>query len=476
MTAYHSSHQNLFKMKSMLFKIFVAALLPASLFVQACYHHSDIVSIPEINGSLDSVRVQEETGAVTIRTATAFSGNNLSYSLEPALTGVSIHAGTGDITINTHTAVRQVKTSITVHATNSAGSATQSFHLTVGPQLGVAIPFEYLRQKSDTEVSGIFNDMFSKNMVYVRCDLRWRLIEATKGTFVFNDFGRLARLAEQAGLKVIWILNSGPERARLPGVNASGPTNAGDYARFAEAAARYFTSNGLNVHHWEIWNEPNLPTFWDTNFLKDPAQLNSSAVYLADMHIAAYNAIKAVDPAATVITAGLSSVPATERKSSNNNVYVNPTDWLTAMYSVPGFSNTVDAIGIHPYVHPLSVLGTQGWNGVKMMRVSMHNFLVSKGHGDKKVWMTEFGAPTKGERNPVSEETQRDYLVDLFDLAAGTTWAGPIIWYTWFDLGASGQGGANNAENWFGAHGDVNSGYAPKPVVEIMKSIKRGQN
>lgn len=439
------------------------------------------VTPPTIQGSLGILRVQELTGNVSVQTASTFIGEGLTYSLSTTLEGVTINSTNGVVMINTNIVGRRKESIISILASNSVGSVNQNLKLTVGPQLGVSMPYDYLRYKSENQLSALYNSMFEKNIVFMRCDLHWKGVEGTKGTYIWdspqtsNNYARIARLAEASGLKVIWILHVSPTWAKLSGVNGGGPATAADFGKFAGEAARYFTSNGFNVRHWEIWNEPNLPSFWDTNFLKTSTQLNSSAIYLAEMHIAAYNAIKSIDPSSTVITGGLSSVPATVRNSSNSKVYVNPTDWLTAMYSVAGFANAVDAIGIHPYVHPLSVAGTQTENGVRMMRQDMRNLLVGKGHGNKKVWITEFGAPTDGTVwNKVSEDTQRNYLRDLFDFEAGTTWGGPLIWYTWFDMGAAGYGGVNESENWFGAFRPENTGYVPKPVAEVIESIKRG--
>ena len=68
-------------------------------------------------------------GARTVSTQAGFAGEGLGYALEAAPAGATIDAGTGLVTIPTGTALEAA--TVTVRATNAAGSAVQSFAVTV---------------------------------------------------------------------------------------------------------------------------------------------------------------------------------------------------------------------------------------------------------------------------------------------------------------------------------------------------------
>ena len=98
---------------------------------------------------------------------------------------------------------------------------------------------------------------------FVRNDLDWASVERTPGVydFVTPGFDALVEAADREGLHILLILDYGNP--------VYGPHQAvvGDEARQAfasysgAAAARY----GGRGHRWEIWNEPNMPQFWDAS-------------------------------------------------------------------------------------------------------------------------------------------------------------------------------------------------------------------
>ena len=95
------------------FRVTVAAALPAPVAV----------------GTLPAVVWPLGAGARTVSTQAGFAGEGLGYALEAAPAGATIDAGTGLVTIPTGTALEAA--TVTVRATNAAGSAVQSFAVTV---------------------------------------------------------------------------------------------------------------------------------------------------------------------------------------------------------------------------------------------------------------------------------------------------------------------------------------------------------
>src|SRR5207248_909512 len=96
------------------------------------------------------------------------------------------------------------------------------------------------------------------------------------------------------------------------------PTNLNDYASFVHVAAAHFAAHG--VHAYEIWNEPNLASFWEPT--PDP-------VRYTQMLKLAYPAIKSADPTATVVTGGLSPGGSYGAVTST---YTNEVTFLEQMY------------------------------------------------------------------------------------------------------------------------------------------------
>ena len=101
------------------FRVTVAAALPAPVAV----------------GTLPAVVWPLGAGARTVSTQAGFAGEGLGYALEAAPAGATIDAGTGLVTIPTGTALEAA--TVTVRATNAAGSAVQGFAVTVRPMATV---------------------------------------------------------------------------------------------------------------------------------------------------------------------------------------------------------------------------------------------------------------------------------------------------------------------------------------------------
>jgi hypothetical protein len=193
-------------------------------------------------------------------------------------------------------------------------------------------------------------------------------------------------------------------------------------------AARY-APKGVNI--FEIWNEPNNAGFWQ------PAP-NPSA-YTADL-VAAYSAIKAVDPAAFVISGGL----APEATDGTN---ISPIDFLKAMYA-DGAKGSFDALGYHAYSYPALPNTYESWSAWSQMAQtspSIRSVMASNGDSSKSIWITEFGAPTGGP-DGVGEVAQAAELTQAIADAKTTSWIGALYVYSWQDEGT----GPSNDQDWFG--------------------------
>ncbi|MEJ5198172.1 MAG: cellulase family glycosylhydrolase, partial [Anaerolineae bacterium] len=125
----------------------------------------------------------------------------------------------------------------------------------------------------------------------------WQDIEgAGKGHFDWERPDRIVEDVNKRGLKLIVRISMDPDRPFWAG---NPPDNAQHFADFAgQVAARY---RG-RIHAYQVWNEPNLAREWGGK-RPDPAG------YVRLLRLA-YAAIKAADPNAIVVTAGMA--PTTE--------------------------------------------------------------------------------------------------------------------------------------------------------------------
>jgi hypothetical protein len=93
---------------------------------------------------------------------------------------------------------------------------------------------------------------------WVRMDFKWDETERQRGVYDFSAYDRLLKSLQQFQIRALFILDYGN-----PLYTDGGPprTEAARqaFANWAVAAARHFANRGVT---WEIYNEPNLKTFW----------------------------------------------------------------------------------------------------------------------------------------------------------------------------------------------------------------------
>src|SRR5262249_58290966 len=91
------------------------------------------------------------------------------------------------------------------------------------------------------------------------------------------------------------------------GADGGGPADVQQFAQFASWMAERYDGDGLQdapgsprIAAWEIWNEPNDAGNWSDI----GADSNARKRRYGEMLVAAYQAIKAADRTATVLTGG----------------------------------------------------------------------------------------------------------------------------------------------------------------------------
>ena len=237
--------------------------------------------------------------------------------------------------------------------------------------------------------------------------------------------------ARQRGFCVIGNLNANPTGTHW--------ANPPDHKKWADAAVSTFVKPLINdVTVWEIWNEPNISSFF-----------NANSDQYADLLHTAYAAIHAAQPWAVVSTAGLAPVG----NGTNTNNAVNYWSRVYTWNARQGRSGSVglfDVLAHHAYLYPedpTDHANDQDWSGFYQAKL-IHDLMVSKGDGAKKIWGTETGAPsgcTFSQCITVEEAARRvTGVMDRWTVEWGA-FTGPLIWHELQE-----QPGVTDVEHYFG--------------------------
>jgi len=259
-------------------------------------------------------------------------------------------------------------------ASSSASTLSSNIGIAAGGDL------TYLDQQN---LDNYFQNLTQLGVTWVRWDIEWRTIEKERGTYNWETSDKVAKTAQKYGIKSLIIIHLPPEWAIQEGLynenRQSPPKDFEDFAYFAkQVAIRYKESTYGPIEYFEIWNEPNLEGGWY------PA---SNAESYTELLKLSYTAIKEANPDATVISGGLAMAV-----TKDNNI--SPVDFINSLYDA-GAKGYFDAIALHPYTYPAAPNSEIEWNGWKSID-SIREIMVKNGDSDKKIWITEYGAPTYG--------------------------------------------------------------------------------
>ncbi|MGH2536408.1 MAG: hypothetical protein ACRDHL_03350 [Candidatus Promineifilaceae bacterium] len=149
------------------------------------------------------------------------------------------------------------------------------------------------------------------------------------------------------------------------------------WARFVYLAVERYKPGGVlaeaegwqpdtGVSHWEIWNEPDLPIFWDSS-LQDYARLLKVA----------YLAIEQADPAAQVLFGGIAN------NAEQPDYYRDVLEYYAADPMAAGFAYFHDIFATHSYYY-----AWQSWNVTYSAGQDQADFGLAK-----PIWLNETGVP-----------------------------------------------------------------------------------
>ncbi|HXF00913.1 MAG TPA: glycosyl hydrolase [Solirubrobacterales bacterium] len=272
--------------------------------------------------------------------------------------------------------------------------------------------------------------------------LKWRDIENVRGTYDWSERDRMIGGLASEGIRSLpfafgspsWVGNGAPGH---PPIATSAEKTA--WQNFLKAAVGRYGPGGtywapggkydqdfgtsaptVPITTWQIWNEPNLKKFFSPG-----STTQQTANNYARLLVISQAAIKAKDPKATIVLAGMPSTPDVAESAT-------AWDFLKALYKAPGgVKPYFDVAALHPY--GCNVGATQ--TGLQKFSAAMK----SNGDGATPLWITEFawgsGQPDNFCKNKL-ESGQRDLLISSFNLFLQNRKAWNIqrvYWFLWRD-------------------------------------------
>jgi hypothetical protein len=267
---------------------------------------------------------------------------------------------------------------------------------------------------------------------WVRLAAWWRIMQPQEGKIDFGYLDLAVAAALAHGLKVLIVFASIPGWANGTSADlgimdpnaALPPTNPQFFRDFVTAVVARFRGR---VGAYEIWNEPNYKTFWNS---KDYDR------FIAEILINGARAVKAADPAAKTLG------PAVDRS---------PAKFKAAAIQA---CRSLDALSCHLYV-------TNATNLLQQLDATYRPILVNQ--CNKPLWVTEFGIDSW----VVGEDVQAKELVAaLQGLGPQRPYLARLFLFHWRDGNWPYPG-----QNGWGLVGNVIEGYRRKKSFWAVQDL-----
>jgi polysaccharide biosynthesis protein PslG len=321
--------------------------------------------------------------------------------------------------------------------------------------LGVNVPDQAISGSGLPDCT--LGQMAHEHLGFLRDDMQWAGVEGKPGVFDWSFYDAVITELAIHHISFLPILDDAPQFRTaaagqshpLPGWYP--PSHPADFAHFASLAVMRYGPGGTfwqnnpqlpyyPVRAWQIWNEESLTFFWEPS--------PNAADYVRLLQ-AAYGAIKAVDPAATVVTGG---VPWNGGDGPG---------YITQMYA-DGARSYFDALALHDYgPKPSDVFARM---------VAARQLMRQAGDGRKPLWITEFGWATGGPPFPynVGGKASRydKQVLSYVRRNRRKLHLGSLFYFNWIDAMPSAPG-----QDYWGNHmGIFRLNLSPKPVARVIRA------
>ena len=305
-------------------------------------------------------------------------------------------------------------------------------------------------------ISRQLGSMVASGVESLRVSVDWSTAQPTQaGPIDFSQLDRIVGPAAAHDLSVLPVVEYAPRWDALqPGNRASATRSPVPYAAFMAALARRYGPHGTYwsahpqyppkpIRMWQIWNEPNFSSYWSEQ------PFAPSYVRLVG---AARSALRAVDPGAEVVLAGLPNFS---------------WQYLAQIYRVPGARSLFDLVAVHPYTAQARGVITI----LSRVRAVMNRF----GDRAKPMLATEVSWPSSDGRASdqfgigTNEAGQASRLREVMPLLAqdrAKLGLAGFYWYTW--MGDEGPT-ATYAFDYAGLLRYVSGQISAKPALAVFQ-------
>lgn len=387
------------------------------------------------------LRTLEQPGAgdwqyveVPISTSASFYNGAADGVLHPPIKGISVM--NGDLPMAYTPGTMEVdnvhllsKPSTSFELLPNAPLSSKVFPTTYVGRIGVSMR---------TYTTAALDKMAAAGIKLIRKDLCWACVEV-KGQISFTRYDTMMADLAARGLSVLWILDYGhPDHGGATPLTDADRNAFAEYAR--QAAIKYKSAKVLG---YEIWNEPNLPSYWP----------KPDAKAYGDLFHVTQAAIRSVNTSAAVVTGGISA------------------DDFTYLYKMVGSRQiyAATAVGLHAYRK----------NEPESYAADLQPLLkvLRTGGMGAGVWDTEWGYSAYGDidakvyGNGADPRAQRRQgVLTLRKVLTNIALNTPVsVLYNLMDSGTS----ATDREHNFGL---LKADGADKPAIVGLRSLFAAQN
>jgi len=258
---------------------------------------------------------------------------------------------------------------------------------------------------------------------FVRMDFLWEDIECRQGEFNFAKYDYLVEVLTKNNIAILGLLNYGTPWATESGQWNSPPKQDQWFVTYAVKVIERYKGS---VKYWEVWNEPDSSIYWAPQ-----DGLQRYCALLKQVYVAA----KKVDPACKILNGGLAN-----GLTSVHRLYDN------------GAGGSFDILNIHYFDAPLREGALKAV--IAYPRLA-YKVMSKNGDKDKKIWITEIGAPGVPEGETVNpwwlgenpdEDAQARWLGLVFGELLKEGSVEKIFWAYFRDC----KGHWNNGVDYFG--------------------------
>ena len=311
------------------------------------------------------------------------------------------------------------------------------FRPDIAPHLGTnvlatprVVPRKFAGMHYHREVPTI-NHAVARNVDVPGC--MWCSVQPTaRGAFDWSALDVFMATTAAAGRETIFNFLGTPTWASArpaepghynPGSDAE-PANPDDLAAFAQAVCTRYRTLGTPVTAFEVWNEPK---YAGGGGVAQGNYFTGTPEALARMARAVFQAVKAVDPNALVLSpapTGLEYPWVIGDRSGTDNL-----DLFMAASDGAGGSGRdwVDVMAFHSYSHD----GYNNLFAIPQMTANVRAVMALRGLSDRPIWITETSAITPQLKSFVVPH-QQDFVARSLLLALGSG-VDRVVWYAWDD-------------------------------------------